>query len=707
MRLLKKVLISALLIVMFFAAVGCSNGSGNPVAPPAPEKAVNAESSHYTWGLWQFQVDPATQSLDIVQLRSGNLHLNALPFLEPPALVYLSLETLHINGNTIDADIGLRHPFLGLTEFSGFDVCGILITNGSVTGFSDPALRMAGDGDTRLMNPDGYTRWWNPAEFPVNNGTIFGYTDGLLGAPDSFADYNCTLNGYKYFADVLEDPDEPVDAVTVESRGLFSAGQKNVRHYTIEFSNEGLIFNYAVDASWAFPQGDPPYEVPGDFPPAANRPEAYRIEVNETANSLHPGGGSLGLEITVFDWQGAESNEVTIESPGTFDPATSSVPDSVGEGYAVFNVLATDAYPVTTGEIDVLISVASDETGYGGLLPGEPVTAYFIYKTNVNTDIPVDYNLVLDVVRNGTNMITGIELDWDDTAGISGFNIYRQDPFDTGDDWALLPASPVSESYYVDSDVEGNEAYQYKIVGLVGTSEVSDTSVEAYAILENAEDNVNTNCVWETCAFPIMYNPSYLPQSLFNEFAPLEMTAQNGSFCWDEGGLQNNPAGTPGTYWTGSATLFATPVLPLPDGAETCIADFYIRLNNMWPWWDGNHCGTIVGVTNEVADGPSNPFWPSGQFLDGLDYNVPHIQGFSMYAQDNYTNVDETNDEGHGIQVPAYQDIQWTYSRFALPDVFNKTDARAAFAWACGNSAGGTAITNAGTSFDDIGILVY
>jgi hypothetical protein len=42
-----------------------------------------------------------------------------------------------------------------------------------------------------------------------------------------------------------------------------------------------------------------------------------------------------------------------------------------------------------------------------------------------------------------------------------------------------------------------------------------------------------------------------------------------------------------------------------------------------------------------------------------------------------------------------------------LPDVFTIPNARAAFAWGCGNSAGGTAILNAGTSFDDIAILVY
>jgi hypothetical protein len=324
--------------------------------------------------------------------------------------------------------------------------------------------------------------------------------------------------------------------------------------------------------------------------------------------------------------------------------------------------------------------------------------------------VPAVYNLILDVERDTNDMIVGIILDWDDNDGISEYNIYRQDPFDDSDDWALIPDSPVGASEYTDYDVVGNEAYQYRVVGLVGTTEVEDVSVEAYAILENAEDNVNTDCVWDTCAFPIMYNPSY-PQSLYNEFAPLEWTPQNGDFCWDESGYQNGP-GTLGSYWTGSATLFATPVLPLPEGADTCIADFCIRLNNMIPWWSGWHCGTIVGVTNEVVDGPSNPFVPSQEYIDGLDYNLAHIEGFSLYERgwtdkNNYTNIDTENDAGHGVQYPGYQDIQWTWSRFAVPDVFTVEDARVAFAWACANSAGGTNIPNPGTSYDDIAVLVY
>ena len=695
-----------LTIAMLLLLAGCSTQNGNPVTPAEPAKSADS-GNHYTWGLWQFKADLSARTLDVVPLRTGNFHLNALPFLEPPPLVNLTLESIKFTGNKIDADIGLRHPFLGLTEFTGFDVCGILITNGFVTGFGDTDLRMAGAGDTRLLNSDAYSRWWNPAEFPYG-ATIFTYKDGLLGTPDSIGDYNSTLNGYKYYADELG-PNDPLGSLIGENRGVFSAGQKNIRHYTIEIGTDGLVFNYAVDACWHFPTGDKPWTAPDDFPPEANRQEAYNIDVTETHNSLIPGGGTLGLEIKVFDWYGAASNEVTIESLGAIDPVTVSAPDSVGEGYAIYSVNATDCHPASSGDLDIFITVKCEATGYGGILPGKPVASYFTYTTTVLSDIPVNYNLVLTIERDANYLITGIKLDWDDNAGVTGYNIYRQNPFDASDDWVLLPASPVTESEYIDTDIVGNEAYQYKVVAKVGANEVSKTSVEAYAILQNAEDNVNTHCVWGTCAFPIMYNPNNLPWSLFNEFAPLNQTPQNGQYCWDEGGLQNGP-GDPGTYWTGSATLFATPVLPLPTDAVHCEAEFCVRLNNVPTGLppDFHICGVTVGVTNVVEDGPNNPFVPSQEYIEGLDYNAQHVQGFSDYG--NFTNITSANDKGFAYQVdppPPWENIKYKYSKFALPDVFTISDARAALAWGCANSAGGTGAPNAGSSFDDIAILLY
>ena len=73
-------------------------------------------------------------------------------------------------GNTVlDLDIRIVHPFPTMLEYSGFDVKGIFITKGTLTGFSDAGLTLANTGETRLLNPDGYTRWWNAREFIGGN----------------------------------------------------------------------------------------------------------------------------------------------------------------------------------------------------------------------------------------------------------------------------------------------------------------------------------------------------------------------------------------------------------------------------------------------------------------------------------------------------------------------------------------------------------
>jgi hypothetical protein len=344
----------------------------------------STERSHALWGLWQGTIDPAAKTIDLTPLRIADFHLNALPFLEPPPLLNLTLESLEFNGDFIEADIGLRHPFLGLTEFTGFDVCGVFISNGSVSGFSDAGIVMAGQGDTRLVNPDGITRWWNPAEFP-HGKTMFGYKEGLLGTPDSTADYNSTLNPYKYFCDALG-PNDPLSTVPLAKRGMFSPGQKNIRHYTLHLG-AGLIFNYAVDASWEFPQGSKPWIAPDDFSPSANRPEAWRADVTEVSNTLwndgSSGGGSLSLSIDVYDWFNPELNTMTVESPNNFDPVGPIGPSGGGVGYSTFEVDITNATPQQQDSIDLLITVNCEEEGYGGFLPGKTVAAYFLHTATV------------------------------------------------------------------------------------------------------------------------------------------------------------------------------------------------------------------------------------------------------------------------------------------------------------------------------------
>jgi Tol biopolymer transport system component len=384
---------------------GCSGGSGDTVMPTVPIETERPASTgdygaHCTWGMYQFVVDLDTQTLDAVPIRVGNMHLNALAFVEPPPLVFLTLETLQFNGDIIEADIGLRHPFLGLTQFTGFDVAGILISNGTITGFTDPDIVMAGNPeDTYLMNPDGYSSWWNPTLFPPNpDAVIFGYIDGMLGTPDDIGNYNSTVCGYKYFADGLE-PLDSLDSLDLENRGMFSAGQKNVRHYTIHIGDDGLIFNYAVDACWQFPQGSPPWDAPDSFSYSANRPEAFHISVTETDNDLYyidpeTKGGTLGLDILVYDWQGPSTIAfVGIESPDGSIPYTEEIaPVDTSEFTGTYHFELSGDNLITTAPLDFFITVKDTETiPELGNIPAFHTCGGF----EVGGDDPVEYEDIL------------------------------------------------------------------------------------------------------------------------------------------------------------------------------------------------------------------------------------------------------------------------------------------------------------------------
>jgi hypothetical protein len=367
-------------IFVFGIVLGCSGASQMPTDPgDNPERGVLSEKSHMLWGMYEFTVNPEEKTLEYLPLRAVDMHLNVLPFLEPPPLVNLTLESLEFNGDNVEVDLGIRHPFLGLDEFTGFDVCGILISKGSVTGFSDPDLRLPGWQNLRLLNPDGYSRWWNPVEFPVNDGSMFGYNDGLLGTPYYKAKYDATLNGYKYYCDDLDDPDAPLSDVDPTGRGVFSAGKKLVRHYSIRTGSVGLTFNYAIDACWEFPEGSSPWDIPGSFPPEANRPEPWFIDVEVMSNSLWNDGdscgGDLSLVIDVYDWYNAEMNLLTVESPGNFDSFIDMTPSGGGEGYARYNVDITSATP-GPNNIHILITAASEDMGFGGNIPGVNTSAY-------------------------------------------------------------------------------------------------------------------------------------------------------------------------------------------------------------------------------------------------------------------------------------------------------------------------------------------
>jgi len=562
-----------ILILTYIFAFGCSSGGSGPISPNNPESQTT-QGSHYTWGLWQFTADPAKGTLDIVPLRKADMHLNALVFLEPPPLVNLTLESLKFNGNIVDADIGLRHPFIGLNEFTGFDVCGVLITQGSKNGFSDSSITMTGEGDTRLLNPDGFTRWWNPAEFPHAN-TMFGYKDGLLGTPDSSADYNSTVNAYKFFTDDLTDPNSPVSSIDPTSRCIFSAGKKNIRHYSIDMGSS-LVFNYAVDASWVMPQGSPPWKVPDDFPSNANRPEAWNAIVTETENTLWNDGidkgGQLALSIDLWDHYNAGLNTIYVESPGNFPLAGPISPTGGGGGYSTYIVDIKSATPAA-GSIDILITAECETEDYQDLLPGKKVAAYFLHTADVSPEEPVppadpiQGNVLLKVLRDENYVITGVQLNWTGN-GNPEYAVYADtNPYDSVAPTTFIIATPaetidINTANYVAFSSNGAYVFTVRARSVAGSSQSESTDSEyAFVDMEDFDGGSNPE-----------------PWGLYYMDSGNQLQVTSGTI--DGNCLQMGPS--PNNLWTAAVS----PMLPGIADSEYSVIEVAQRASNFQdnPW---------------------------------------------------------------------------------------------------------------------------
>jgi len=381
--------ISALAFVLPTGCVGPASLVTPNVAPVAStcESSSMWTSSHTCLGLWEFRIDPTRETVTQVPLRAAGIHMNGLAFMEPPAGVALAIDhVVDFTSSVVTVDIAITHPYPGFDLSAAFDVCGTLITHGSKYFPFSTTIRFPDEGDLRLLNPDGLTRWWNPVEFPENAAKPqFGYIDGLLGKPHAVAGFDATLNGYKYFASDLADPEAPLSDLDPAMRGAFVPGTTCIRRYVIAYTPGSLVFNYAVDANWAPPIPDGPgIDIPDDFPSSANRPEAYRIELENLSNTLTydsdtgDTSGSLAMSVYIYDWFEPGSNMVCAyaqndEVMGMCNP----IPAEVGDGYAVFNFDLPPFMLSSTDEFLLWVTVDNQTSGYQGALPGELQTMYY------------------------------------------------------------------------------------------------------------------------------------------------------------------------------------------------------------------------------------------------------------------------------------------------------------------------------------------
>lgn len=523
---LRHILFLSLLIT--FASYGCSGGGDTPIlpsgtdnnpgiSPTLPQDPTEGnertsagdeyEGMRIPLAFYSVTANPDAGTLEYVPLRTAQKHLNAIPLLETATeqLVSLAGPPQFSDGGTIlDVDIKLTHPNDD-PVLTAFDVHGIFITKGSLSGFGDPDIVVAGFDETRLMNPDGMTRWWNPKEFL--NGGLNGYVPGNLGNVIP-GDQAATLNGYKMFAYGLQ-PDEDLFGLDEYDRGMLYAGSECTRHYTISLAS-GLKFNYAVDASWAFPLNVPP-DPPGDFPAKANAQEPYRILVTEISNNLwHSGedhGGMATYEVTIWDWQGADTfSTVRIDIPQI------GLSDELGffNDYQYYNEYAYQVWmPDLQNDDDlyVLFSVDSDDGTYHPALTGvdKPLRAYFNHVIEVGNDPSANIPpLAHAVATTATEIESGESVSFDASGSLdldglitayewdfNGDDIYG-DEYDSGDDIYPTKIFDLSGTFVVDVRVTDNNGAEDMLLSTITIDVNNKPPTAVGAILDDPPYFINT-----------------------------------------------------------------------------------------------------------------------------------------------------------------------------------------------------------------------
>ena len=374
---MRSFFVSAFTLCLFVLLIGCQS-SGSPATPKAVNdislvsSAVPGDTNRNLWGYYQCVADLDLGTVAAIPARGAELHVNVTkPLNNQGGFGVEILPGTNPATGYFNLNVSITHPFPGQDGLSGFDVRGIMLVTGSL---ESGWLNMPGVNDPQLLNADGWTRWWNPTEF-TDEG-LLGYVPGNLSIQPPTGPPTATLNAYKLFGDGLL-PSMDVDFLTglmltdPGGRAFFRSGNTNTRQYEIRFPVNGgpkIYFDYAIDASWAPPNPDPPVNLPGDFPMWANSLEAFIVTPEVTSNTLAGtpfggfGSGELVLTVEVWDWQGwsdgsydGEIGSVRLLSPFV-DFDTPVVEKVDGFHFTTLTVTATGV-PSFTGEVPVVIEI--------------------------------------------------------------------------------------------------------------------------------------------------------------------------------------------------------------------------------------------------------------------------------------------------------------------------------------------------------------
>jgi len=279
--------LSIVFSVLTVFMLGCARAGEDPIIPIENNLSVagatassdaDAHDPHMLWGQWTLYFNEDHTSVDVVPLRQARLHLNALKFLESYCADCLQITKIKNNGDgTIDLTVRITHPFNGFPQYTGFDVKGIIMFNGSLEfplvedshiPLPKPFCRISWRemGDPEVLNPDGYAYRWTPAYDSGSDLPIFNYWEGKYATGVPNADLNAYMNFYSQ-----------------EERHIFRTDATVFRTYRIWLPPGPIVAGYAVEACWEPPLVTPVFNPVTDFPPTANQPEAYYL--NAEANN--------------------------------------------------------------------------------------------------------------------------------------------------------------------------------------------------------------------------------------------------------------------------------------------------------------------------------------------------------------------------------------------------------------------------------------
>jgi len=690
--------LAAILIALAVLALSCSGSGGNLVITPSDEDmtsmpGLTADSTQKVepansilWGCYDIAFDLDSHMVDVVLNRTAMFTLNAVTFLNNnPAGVSFNFNGVNAGADfvDVDVDITITHP-LGDARFNGYDVRGVFIGNGSGVMKYGNNLRYPVRGlDQTLTNADGYTRWFNPLEFPVPG--IGGYTPGLYPSPGYLA--SATLNPYKYFGEGF---DATGDLWTyleagADNTGAFLAGTSNTRNYLIRFPLPvpAVKYSYAVVADWECPD-------PGCHPSHCIEAVGFSIDDNSTLYHISEenNGGMLDLDISVFNWHAELTGSVMqdytifIESEVLNFPyeftSDEMTPIGGGEHYSTYHVEIPADVVRDLDEAGLCVIVEdnlhdySSPFGIPNNAEDESLAAFFYYKVPVGDEEP----LWVRVKRPNGGEQWFVEksayIEWEANPDIDFVSIEMS--FDSGATYPYLitdstPNDGIATWNPIPVDAAG-ETNRMKITA-VGNPDVYDESDEDFAVIGDwlHVTSPSGGESWEAgSTHEITWESNHTDGSLFIAYSKdafisdlnwiVRGTPNDGSYTWE-----NIP-------FDASDTVRVAILSPQPFMLGVSENDFSITLPAEFIHLITPNGGEEWGIgTNQIIE------WDSG----GIDGNISLYWSTDNFGIQTSTIAEDVPNEDYynWINIP---DKPTTIARVKVesvdnPTVFDTSDA--------------------------------